>query len=305
MVIIQFSEALMGVLEMLPGRAREAVERCGEGISNFEHRLNEIRLRAGRPASLTVDGKNMVLPAVCTAAELSQTVKRFCGGSIYAHSETLKAGYISIGNGYRVGVCGRAVLDNDKIVGISEISSVNIRIPHHIAGAGDYAERVLRRMNYLSGLLIYSRPGVGKTTMLRDLALRLSGGKTPRRVALIDSRGEFESGGLRENCLVDVLSGYPKAAGIEIATRTLSPEFIVCDEIGALEEARAILAVQSSGIPLLASAHVASRVELLLRPTIALLHENRVFGAYLGIERAPGSTEFRYELSFRDEEGSG
>ncbi|NLK39198.1 MAG: hypothetical protein GX303_02960 [Clostridiales bacterium] len=302
MVIIQFSEAFMGVLEMLPLRAREAIDDCVDTMPNFEQRLNEIRLRASRPVSITLDGKNMVLPALCTAAELSQTVKLFCGGSIYAHSETLKAGYISIGNGYRVGVCGRAVLDKDKIIGISEISSVNIRIPRHIPGIGGYAEKILKGMDYPSGLLIYSRPGVGKTTLLRDLAVRLSSGRAPRRVALIDSRGELEGGGLREHCLIDVLSGYPKAAGIEIATRTLSPEFIICDEIGALDEARAILAVQSSGVPLIASAHASSKQELLLRPAIALLHESRIFGAYLGIDRRPGATEFQYELGYRDEE---
>lgn len=289
---------------MLPVRVREEIERCADTMKNFEQHVNEIRLRANRFASLTLDGKNMPIGAVCTQSDLAQTVKRFCGGSIYAHSETLKSGYISLGSGYRVGVGGRAVIDKGDVTGVGEIYSINIRIPHNYSGVGKYAEDVLKKMDYSAGLLIYSKPGVGKTTLLRDLAYRLSSGESARRVALVDSRGELESTYLKERCLVDVLSGYPKAAGIEIATRTLSPQFIICDEIGALEEAKAILAVQSSGVPLIASAHASGIDELLLRPTLSLLHESRIFGAYLGIERAPGQSEFKYELTYRDVEGS-
>ena len=80
-----------------------------------------------------------------------------------------------------------------------------------------------------------------------------------------------------ENNLVDVLRGYPRAKGIEIATRTLSPEVIFCDEIGSAEEAKAILSAQNSGVPLIATAHADSRETLFRRPNIRILYENEIF----------------------------
>ena len=96
--------------------------------------------------------------------------------------------------------------------------------------------------------------------------------------------------------LVDVLHGYPRAKGIEIATRTLSPEVIFCDEIGSAEEARSILSAQNSGVPLIATAHAESRETLLRRPNIRLLYENGVFRYYIGLGRAPGSGRFVFDV---------
>ncbi len=300
MLINQFSEQFSAILDALPNTIRREIERYADRTQNFQNKVSEIRLRAERPASLTIEGKNQILPVICTHTELSLVVKNFCGGSLYAHSETLKAGYISLAGGYRVGVAGRAVLENGKIVGVSDIYSVNVRVPHSLKGVGEYAYKILSELRFCSGMLIYSRPGVGKTTLLRDVAHRLSsyGGK---RVALVDTRGELDSTFLKKGCMIDLLSGYPKGQGIEIATRTLSPEFIICDEIGTLEEARAILDVQSSGVPLVASAHAEDLDELLRRPAFSLLHRNRVFGAYLGIDRQGGETEYRYKFSSYEE----
>ena len=115
------------------------------------------------------------------------------------------------------------------------------------------------------------------------------------RVAVIDSRGEFRDDEAMSGTLIDLLDGYPKAEGIEQATRTLSPELIVCDEIGGADEASAILAAQNSGVPLIASAHAGNMNELLRRTPIKMLYENGVFMKYIGITRdesAQGGLKF-------------
>ena len=104
-------------------------------------------------------------------------------------------------------------------------------------------------------------------------------------MAIIDSRCELYIDGMFDDTLCDVLIGYPRAAGIELATRTLSPEVMISDELGDAEEARLILSAQNAGVPMIASAHASSVEELLLRPNIRLLHDNRVFSYYVGVSR--------------------
>jgi stage III sporulation protein AA len=132
--------------------------------------------------------------------------------------------------------------------------------------------------------------------LIRDLASLLSGGEAPRRVALIDTRGELYMQKLFGHHLVDVLHGYPRAKGIEIATRTLSPEAIFCDEIGSAEEAKAILGAQNSGVPLIATAHADSREALFRRPSIRLLYESGVFRYYIGLRRHPQAVRFDFDV---------
>ena len=125
----------------------------------------------------------------------------------------------------------------------------------------------------------------------------MASGATPHRVSVIDTRGEL--GGVFENTLatVDVLTGYPKSLGIEIAARTMNSELMVCDEIGDEAEAVAIIAAQNCGVPLLASAHGDTLRGLLRRSGIRALHNAGVFGAYVRIERVIGESDYRYTIN--------
>ena len=194
----------------------------------------------------------------------------------------------------RVGVCGRAVYESGKLTGIYDISSFCIRIPHEIHGIGHTVCRLIRATG--KGVLIYSPPGVGKTTLLRSVISILASGDSPTRIAVIDSRGEL-SAKLSSGLSADVLSGYPKGYGIEIAARSLNPELIVCDEISSdISEISAIKAAHNCGIPLLATAHADNVPSLLRRTGISALHEARIFGSYVGIKRGIGK-DFRYEVT--------
>ena len=265
------------VARLLPSALNEALLKIGT--------IEELRLVAGKRAWVRQRGKNRVLDITLDAATLSDILSNMCGGSLYAHAENIRGGYLSLGGGVRVGVGGRAVLEDGRVVGIDAISSLCIRIPHAVAVDVSVAVELLKRLSFTRGLLVYAPPAAGKTTYLRALALSLASGEAPRRVVLVDTRDELAYSLDSPSLCLDVLSGYPKGYGIEIATRTLSADVILCDEIGSEEDARAILSVQSGGVPLVASAHAATPHDLLGRAPLRALHAAGVFGAYIGLTR--------------------
>lgn len=286
------------LLSALPYRLVDEIRSRWNG-----ERIEEIRLRRDRRASLTLPSGNCMLETVLDGVTVDATLTGMCSGSLYAYSDTINQGYISLPGGVRVGVCGKASCEGDRLIGVREVTSLVIRIPHRARAVGAPIRRLLHEFDYGRGVLIYSPPGVGKTTLLRGVISQLAsgeGGYSPIRTAVVDTRGElsFSNGG-RELCL-DVLSGYPRALGIEIATRTLSAQVIVCDEIGDYTEAMALVSSHNCGVPLIASTHASSVDELLRRTGIMLLHEARVFGAYVGISRAAGM-DFHYDVHLRDE----
>ena len=182
------------VLELLPYRIIDAINQ-----SRADGRLcEEIRLRCKRSSSLTVSGGEQIsLGVSLSREEMDDAVDRLCGGSLYAHGDTIKNGYISIFGGIRVGVCGRAAIDNGKMIGVSEISSVCIRLPHAIKADVGVICKLLEKHAYSKGVLIYSPPGEGKTTVLRSVAAELSritDSAGSLRIAVVDTRGELEYG---------------------------------------------------------------------------------------------------------------
>ena len=140
-------------------------------------------------------------------------------------------------------------------------------------------------------MLIFSPPGIGKTTALRSLVKRIGSGSDPLRVAVIDERCEFIKEEL-SGCEVDLLRGYGKRRGIEIAARTMSPEILVLDEIGD-EDCEAIAGVVGCGIPIVATAHGASVDELCSRESLHRLIKNGYFDVFVGISYTGGA----YSLS--------
>ena len=148
----------------------------------------------------------------------------------------------------------------------------------------------------MRGALIFAPPGVGKTTILRAIAALASSPCHAIRTVAVDTRAELRFGLDAQNLLLDILVGYPRALGIEIAVRSLGAQLIVCDEIGDLHEAKEIVEAHSCGVPLLASAHAADIEELLARPGLRLLHEARCFGAYVRVIRRPGAFSFDYDI---------
>ncbi len=231
----------------------------------------------------------MLLPtgaaAVCTERELGETLGRLCEDSVHTYSETIKEGYATLSGGYRIGVCGSAQSDGEKVKSVYSISSLCIRIPHAVTGVcGELIDEIKTRDGLISAL-IYSPPGEGKTTLLRDAAHKLSHGEEALRVCVIDTRGEIYLRELFSDGIADVMHGYPRAKGMEIAARTMSAQLIVCDEIGTAAEADAIISVANTGVPLLASAHGSSLSDIMRRPQLKRLADAGIFEKYIGIRR--------------------
>ena len=281
---------------LLPQRVCDAMAR---GIPEGLH-PEELRLRRGRYASVTVGAKNLPLDCILSGEEMDELLLRLCGGSLYAHGDTLCRGYLSLEGGIRVGVCGHASTVGERITGINDISSYVIRIPHRAPAIGKEICDLLCARSLHGGVLIIAPPGIGKTTLLRAVCERMASGDNPWRVAVIDTRGELGYSLGSPSLMLDVLSEYPRGLGISIAARTLAPELIVFDEIGDMEEAREIITAGGCGVPLLASAHGASIKELLARPAFSLLHEARCFGAYVRITRHPERFDFCYDITTRE-----
>ena len=288
---------------LLPPEVLDAViETCEK--EKIGCSLEEIRLRANRKASLTVDGRNIMLSLCLTSAELFQILTKMCNGSLYSYSQNVNEGFVTLPGGVRVGVVGEAACEEGRIVGVREISALCIRIPHPTLQVGREVARrfksYLRDSGTPRGLLIYAPPGVGKTTLLRSMIYELAGGDNPLRTVVIDTRGEltFPHGG--EGLCLDVLTGYPRALGLGIATRSMNAQVMICDEIGERREALSLISAYHGGVPLIASAHAGMLAELLRHPGIQLLHKAEIFAAYLGITR-DGCGGFHYQVTSWEE----
>ena len=275
-------------LSYLPLKLQEAVKRTS---SLYNNHLSEIRLRAGCPIFITIDSKNISCGVISTFEDIDKTVRSLCGNSLYSHSETIKEGYISTTCGIRAGIGGRAITDNGKIVTVTDISSVSIRIPHRIRNAGNYIADLL--VDDFGGVIIYSPPGVGKTTVIRELTAKLSSKPYYLRIAVIDTRFEI-CAPLGGEYTFDALSGYPRDKGIEAAMRALSPELIVCDEIGTKEEASAIMDCAGAGVPVCATAHADSYTELLKKQYIKTLIDSGIFKYAVGLSRKSDKIVFEH-----------
>ncbi|MBR6049989.1 MAG: AAA family ATPase, partial [Clostridia bacterium] len=227
-------EKLMRVMMYLPPHTARRISSLTERSPGVSGDVTEIRLHGGRPTALVISGRNVTDFAgecdVCTDAELSQTLARLTEDSVHTYGDTLRDGFVSLDGGYRIGVCGSANTSDGKIRGLFAVGTLTVRIPRAITGCDRELLGIILNDGAISSALIYSPPGVGKTTMIRALASSLSRGKFARRVSVIDTRREIYMKEMFGDSTADFFEGYPRGAGIEIATRTQNPEVIICDE---------------------------------------------------------------------------
>ena len=206
--------------------------------------------------------------------EMEELLQKICRGAAYQFETQVENGYIPLPGGHRAGICGTFVKDEKGMVRIRDLASVNFRICRDVSGiAEDLFPKLLCDGKFCSTLIV-SEPCGGKTTLLTDLVRTLS--KNGYRSAVIDERGEIAAvfRGVPQKDLgelADVLDGYPKPYGMMIALRTLSPQVLVCDEIGSREETEKMLEAMNAGVPVLATAHARDEEELFNRPQIKRL----------------------------------
>lgn len=203
----------------------------------------DIRLKTGQPLMLC--GKKGILfitdkggvskhighdTLICRHEDMRDVFLHICSHSVFSHENEINEGFVTAPNGCRIGLCGTAVIENEKIKNIKDFSTLVFRIPREKRGCADVLFR--NNVDFSKGVLIVGEPSSGKTTLLRDICTSLASGihSQAKRIAVLDERCEV-SGNFQIGAGADVLKGYPKQFGFTMALRTLSPEIIVCDEL--------------------------------------------------------------------------
>lgn len=274
-------------------------------------RVEEIRIRTYRPVMLGLDCADVMLTETGEVAESSlkaykageEDVARclhlLSGSSIYALEEEIRNGFITIPGGHRVGLTGKAVLDGGKVKTLKYFSGINIRISREVIGAAASLMPLIvdREKGTVFHTMLFSPPRCGKTTVLRD-AVRLISDGAPQygipgqTVGLVDERSEIAGcyrGVPSRNigARTDVLDGCPKAEGMTMLLRSMGPSVIATDEIGRIEDVRAMEEVLNAGVRVIFTVHGSSLEELVARPALNYLIKLGMVDRYVLLGRDP------------------
>lgn len=274
---------------------------------DFE-RLQEIRLRVWEPLLVIYDNREFFVGEggrlntsmneiyIVTPEDIRNTLDFISRYSLYAYEDEIRQGFITIQGGHRVGIAGKVIMEEQGIKTIRHIAFLNIRLSHQVKGCG---EELLSRIGDEKGVrhtLIISPPRCGKTTLLRDLIRLLSDGTEERTgvtVGVVDERSEIGAcyQGVPQNDLgkrTDILDCCPKAYGMLMLIRSMSPVVIAVDEIGSREDIEAIEYVINAGCTILATVHGNSIEDIRNKPVLRRLVEERIFERYVVLNNKGG-----------------
>jgi stage III sporulation protein AA len=282
------------VLAFLPKTIIEQLEQ----IPPFQQiEIEEIRIRIDRPIEVTMAGKSIFLPYKVLAEDAQHLLNKISRHSIYALEEELRRGYITIDGGHRVGLAGKVILDEGKVKAIRDISSFNIRIAKEKIGIAEPLIPALYDRHWQHTMII-GPPQTGKTTLLRDIARIVSSGEHDKgipayKVGIVDERSEIAGcvNGIPQltfGARVDVLDACPKAEGMMMMIRSMSPDVLVVDEIGRLEDTEAILEAVNAGIKLMMTTHGESFDDIRNRPSLKRILDQGIFQRYVELSRQKG-----------------
>lgn len=308
---LKAKETFKQIIKYFPKNISEVMDRVPEEII---FKAQEIRVRSNKPIVINCSDRSYFItkfgmPTSCTDAnlliayqnEILKTFKNMCDYSIYSYQSEIKNGFITIKGGHRVGICGTAVINNSEVTGIKDISSLNIRIAKQV-----YLENfnlITKLGGGSNGILLAGPPSCGKTTMLREIARLLSNGSLGymKKVVVVDERGEISSMFLgtcqNDLGLCDVLNLYPKGEGLMQAIRALSPEIVICDELGSDEDISALEEGLNAGVSIIASIHAGNIYEFVKRKSAQKLMATGAFKKVVMMKssKLPGCIERIYE----------
>lgn len=291
------------ILQLFPLESREKFLE----VALQQNDVTEIRLRANLPIVIMKGSKeffinqkgNMIEKLndayYMNSEELEDILNHICQYSLYAYEDEIKQGFITVAGGHRIGIAGQIVMEGEeKIRTIKHILHLNIRIAHQIIGAADSILPSLYRDGRIQNVLIISPPGCGKTTLLRDIIRQVSNGNVYGKgcsVGVVDERSEIGGCymGIQQNDLgirTDVLDTCPKALGMMMLLRSMSPSVVAIDEIGSKKDMEAVRVASSCGVKIVATIHGTGMEDIRLKDGMKELWKEKVFDVFLVLGRA-------------------
>ena len=295
------------ILDYLAENIKSEIKKYIYGL----HDIEEIRIRANKPIILKNSKGNNILIHIVSKEELQETFQKICEHSIYSYQKQICEGFITIKGGHRVGLTGSCVIENNKIININYISSLNIRIAREKKNTSNNILKYVIDEKDIKNTLIASKPGCGKTTLLRDLVRKLSTGIEEynfkgKTCGIIDERGEIAAmyKGIPQNdigILSDVLENSSKSDGVRIIIRSMCPDIIVCDEIGKKEDIDAIDYAMCSGVKGIFTVHGNNLNELYLNNEIKNLLDKSIIETIIFLDdKKRGEIKEIYTLNKED-----
>lgn len=277
------------------------IRRILQQIDTDFNKIQEIRLRAEAPLLLLYENREYYVSSkgdlrttdkeahVVSRDELRETMEYISRYSLYAFEEELRQGFITIQGGHRIGVAGKTVVEGQSVKSMKYISFINVRLAHQIPGCADLVMPYMYDRGQVQHTLIVSPPRCGKTTLLRDIIRQLSMGSQGNdgvNVGVVDERSEIGAcyQGIPQNDLgirTDILDCCPKAKGMMMLIRTMSPQVIAVDEIGSQEDMEAVEYVMNCGCKLIATVHGTSADDIRQKPMLQRIVQHRLFERYI------------------------
>lgn len=264
-------------------------------------KLQEIRIRVNKPILIVYNNKEYFINKnscleqegktayIVSQSEIRETIEYIANYSLYAFEDEIRQGFITIQGGHRIGIAGKTVMESGQVKNIKYISFINIRLSHQIKGCADKVISYLSTKNQIYHTLLISPPRCGKTTLLRDIVRQLSDGRkgiNGVNVGVVDERSEIGACymGIPQNELgmrTDILDCCPKADGMMMLIRSMSPDVIAVDEIGQRQDIEAIEYVINCGCKLIATVHGSSIDDVKLKPVLGKLVKEKIFERYI------------------------